>query len=38
MGFELLANFRQEADVLRADTDVLMNQLMEKVEEVAKDV
>jgi len=24
--------------VLRADTDVLMNQLMEKVEEVAKDV
>jgi len=38
LGFELLASFRQEADVLRSDTDVLMNQLLDKIEEVAKDV
>ena len=34
LGFELLAKFRQDADVLRNDTDLLMNQLIEKVEEV----
>ena len=31
-------NFRQEADVLRADIDVLLNQLMEKIDEVVRDV
>ena len=34
----MLNIFRQEADVLRADTDSLMTMLMEKVEEVLIDV
>lgn len=37
-GFDLLNSFRQEADVLRADTDSLMTMLMERVEEVLIDV
>lgn len=37
-GFDLLNSFRQEADVLRGDTDALMTMLMDKVEEVLVDV
>jgi len=37
-GFDLLNVFRQEADVLRSDTDHLMTMLMERVEEVLIDV
>ena len=33
LGFELLTQFRQHADVLRNDTDILMNQLIEQVEQ-----
>ena len=32
LGFDLLQQFRQHADVLRNDTDILMNQLIEQVE------
>ena len=34
----MLNSFRQEADVLRGDTDALMTMLMDKVEEVLVDV
>jgi len=37
-GFDLLNVFRQEADVLRSDTDHLMTMLMERVEDVLIDV
>ncbi len=32
LGFELLVKFKQEAKQLHEETDVLMNQLVEKVE------
>ena len=38
LGFELLTQFRQHADVLRNDTDILMNQLIEQVEQYYENV
>ena len=38
LGYELLSLFKQEATVLRNDVDVLMQDLVEKVEEVPVDV
>lgn len=38
LGYELLSLFKQEANVLRNDVDVLMQDLVEKVEEVPVDV
>ena len=32
LGYELLANFKQEAEVLRGEIDTLMQDLIEKVE------
>ena len=37
LGYELLAAFKQEAEVLRGDIDVLMQDLIEKVESVQED-
>ncbi len=37
LGYELLASFKQEADVLRSEIDVLMQDLIEKVESVQED-
>ena len=37
LGYELLAAFKQEAEVLRGEIDVLMQDLIEKVENVQDD-
>lgn len=37
LGYELLAAFKQEAEVLRGEIDVLMQDLIEKVENVNDD-
>ena len=37
LGYELLAAFKQEAEMLRGETDVLMQELIEKVENVQDD-
>ena len=37
LGYELLAQFKQEAENLRAETDNLMQDLIEKVESVQDD-
>ena len=37
LGYELLAAFRAEADTLRGEIDILMQQLIEKVENVQDD-
>ena len=34
LGYELLANFKQEAEALRGEIDILMQDLIEKVENV----
>ncbi len=34
LGYELLAAFKQEAETLRGETDALMQELIEKVENV----
>ena len=38
LGYELISLFKQEADVLRQDINVLMNRLMDSVENVSEDV
>ena len=38
LGYEQLALFKKEAEVLRQETDVLMNQLIDKVENVEEDI
>ena len=38
LGYELISLFKQEADVLRQDINVLMNRLMDSVEDVHEDV
>ena len=38
LGYELLANFKEEAESLRGEIDVLMQDLVEKVENVQEDV
>ncbi len=37
LGYELLAAFKQEAQALRNETDMLMQSLIEKVESVQED-
>ena len=37
LGYELLASFKEEAERLRGETDVLMQELIEKVESVQED-
>ena len=37
LGYELLAAFKQEAEALRGETDALMQELIEKVENVHED-
>ena len=37
LGYELLAAFKQEAQALRNETDMLMQSLIEKVENVQED-
>ena len=37
LGYELLAAFKSEAQVLRGEIDVLMQELIEKVENVQED-
>ena len=37
LGYELLANFKEEAESLRGEMDVLMQDLIEKVESVQDD-
>ena len=37
LGYELLAAFKQEAQALRNETDMLMQSLIEKVESVLED-
>ena len=37
LGYELLANFKEEAERLRGETDELMQELIEKVENVQED-
>lgn len=37
LGYELLAAFKQEAETLRGETDALMQDLIEKVENVHED-
>ena len=37
LGYELLASFKEEAERLRGETDVLMQELIEKVESVQDD-
>lgn len=37
LGYELLANFKQEAESLRGEIDILMQDLIEKVESVQDD-
>jgi hypothetical protein len=37
LGYELLASFKQEADTLRSEIDILMQDLIEKVESVQDD-
>ena len=37
LGYELLASFKEEAELLRGETDVLMQELIEKVESVQDD-
>ena len=34
LGYELLASFKQEAETLRGEIDILMQDLIEKVENV----
>ena len=38
LGYEQLALFKKEAEVLRQETDVFMNQLIDKVENVEEDI
>ena len=38
LGYEQLALFKKEAEILRGETDVLMNQLIDKVENVEEDI
>ena len=38
LGFEQLALFKKEAEILRQETDKLMNELMERVENVDDDI
>ena len=37
LGYELLASFKQEAETVRGEIDVLMQDLIEKVESVQDD-
>ena len=37
LGYELLASFKQEAEVVRGEIDVMMQDLIEKVESVQED-
>ena len=37
LGYELLANFKQEAETVRGEIDLVMQELIEKVENVQDD-
>ena len=37
LGYELLASFKQEAEVVRGEIDTIMQDLIEKVENVTED-
>ena len=38
LGYELIALFKQEAEVLRQDINVMMNRLMDSVDNVSEDI
>ena len=38
LGYELISLFKQEAEVLRQDINVLMNRLMDSVDNVTEDI
>ena len=38
VGYEVIALFKQESEVLRHDINILMNRLMDNVDEVATDL